>query len=265
MKRLLHLVLAATAVLLLVTACNKPTSETSQYVTDSHGRRLVSKIEQEFVAFNGKNDLSSLSFEYDEHQRIISIVQCFNNEIRESYQYKYFQDRIVVFIDGSDSIVYKKGINGRIDSCYRWENGRVVSTTHAISYDASGRLLEYQDDVDWFSRKYSWEKDLLSIIKDGQGREEYYTYLSNRENRTNICFLKGFEYSDHPIYMVEGYFSNFCKRFPTEITIKYPEHSEEFHHVFEYSFSDDNFIESFIEFNVDGEGDVHTKVSYLKK
>lgn len=266
MRKLLHLALAAMAVLLLANAC-KPDEKTTEYVTDSHGRRLVSKIECEYVLFNGKNVLSSLSFEYDEHQRIKSTVQYFNNEIIESIQYKYFQDKIVVYIDGShyDSVVYKKGTSGRIDSCYLWENGQVVSTTHSISYDADGRLLDYQDDVNWASRKYSWERNLLSIIKDGRGREEYYTYLSGRENRTNICFLKGFEYGEHPVYMVESYFSNFCKGFPTEITIKYPEYSDEFHRAFEYSFSDDNFIESFIEFNVDGEWDIHTKVSYLKK
>lgn len=269
MKKALHLALAAAAVLLLATACNKPSPETSEYVTDSHGRRLVSKIEREFVPFNGESDTSFLSFEYDEKQRIRSIVHYYNEENHLCCQYKYFQNRIVVYIDGSDcdSAVYKKGPSGYIDSCYLWKNGRVVSTTHTISYDADGRLLDCQDDVEysWTSRKYEWERDFLAIIKDGQGREEYYTYLSNRENRTNLCFLKGFEYDYEPTHMIEGYFSNFCKGFPTEITIKYPERSpDEFHRVFEYSFNDDNFIESFIEFNVDG-GDLHTKVSYLKK
>lgn len=267
MKRLLHLVLAAVAVLLLVTACNKPTSETSQYVTDSQGRRLVSKIEIETIRSNGIEYCCEIEFEYDKNLRLAIVRKKgrTNDEpwSTEECHYEYFSDRIVGYITQEDyrvdSVVNMIGAKGYIDSCLLYTKGNIYKNTY--SYDNNGRLTSIDNET------YEWNGDLLSIT-DQVFRKFHYTYLSDRVNHANIGFVDFgdlYDCTDNES-LIKNYFSNFSKGFVSECTLLQEDDDEPYSYTLEYSFDDAGFATSLVVLDWEDPSDKnYVKISYLKK
>lgn len=208
MRKALHIVLAAAAVLLLANAC-KPDEKTTEYVTDSHGRRLVSKIEgRSFNEDGTSSTFFNTTFSYGQNGELTGAVS--SHEVANTgdgcsttYQFNYTDKEIRVIgsaqwhYDGEeetweDNFIYKLDENSRIINLVFFRkvgDSSTLNSSYNFSYNESGFLTRM---VSSYNNRYEleWEKDAITkkirYDYDGDASTNSFSYLSDKKNLSNV-------------------------------------------------------------------------------